>query len=349
MVKADRELYEPPYDDALMYDTVEEPTGPRGRPLIVLLGFVVLAAFAAVVWVAYQQGVKEGQRSNPPILSAESGPTRVTPEAQPTAAAIPADKSFERLSGEAEATTGDEQLMPAPEEPRPLPSPQDVTAAAPPATSMIAPPTAPIPAPTAAARPDSNHPGLDTTVSPVTPALPSAGQRMISSQATHSAGAASSEDLTSALPPSEVTAPTAIAPPPAAKPAKPKPVATPAPTPAPAETATDLPAGEGGPLETASLEASTAAAPPVAAGGPIAIQLGSFPTDVLAAQSWGKIKSANAAVLGEYSPKFQRAQVEGKGTWYRLQVTGFADKASAADVCNKLKANGQACIITTAK
>jgi len=47
MVKPDRELYEPPYDDALMYDTVEEPQGPRGRPLIVLLGIVVLAAFAA--------------------------------------------------------------------------------------------------------------------------------------------------------------------------------------------------------------------------------------------------------------------------------------------------------------
>ena len=88
---------------------------------------------------------------------------------------------------------------------------------------------------------------------------------------------------------------------------------------------------------------------PAAAAGPIAIQLGSFPTDILAAASWGKIKSANVAVLGEYSPKFHRAEVEGKGTWYRLQVTGFADKAAAQDVCNKLKANDQACIITTAK
>ena len=47
--------------------------------------------------------------------------------------------------------------------------------------------------------------------------------------------------------------------------------------------------------------------------------------------------------------QFRRAEVEGKGTWYRLQVTGFSDKAAAQDVCNKLKANGQACIITTAK
>src|SRR5262245_59397307 len=111
MVKADRELYEPPYDDALMYDTVEEPQGPRGRPLIVLLGFVVLAAFAAVVWVAYQQGVKEGQRTSPPILSAENGPTRIAPEAQQTTETSPTDKSIARLSGD-EAPTGEEQIMP---------------------------------------------------------------------------------------------------------------------------------------------------------------------------------------------------------------------------------------------
>src|SRR5262249_33209679 len=112
--------------------------------------------------------------------------------------------------------------------------------------------------------------------------------------------------------------------------------------------------GEGGPLvtskpsetQTAMLETPS---PSVTSGGPIAIQLGSFPTDMLAASSWSRIKSSNVAVLGEYTPKFQRAEVGGKGPWYRLQVTGFADKAAAQDVCNKLKANGQACIITTAK
>src|SRR6185312_5833765 len=101
MVKPDRELYEPPYDDALMYDTVEEPQGPRGRPLIVLLGFVVLAAFAGVVWVAYNQGVKEGQRTvNPPILSAETGPTRITPTTETVPAPTAPDKSLERLSSD---------------------------------------------------------------------------------------------------------------------------------------------------------------------------------------------------------------------------------------------------------
>lgn len=364
MVKPDRELYEPPYDDALMYDTVEEPQGPRGRPLVVLLGFVALAAFAAVVWVAYQQGVREGQRSNPPILSAESGPTRITPQSQQVAEASPADKSMERLSGDSVAPTGEEQIMPAPEEPRPLPSPQDMTAAPQPsAQSMIAPPAPAAAAPAASLpRQDADHPGLDTTVSSIASEQPAGAQRMLGATATHtSAPSSGSEDLTSALPPTEDSsaAPTparAAAP---AKPAKPKTTtaATPAlPSPPPAVTAqAHIPTGEGGPLvapkpiETAQLETPPSSSATVSAGGPVAIQLGSFPTDVLAAQSWGKIKSNNVAVLGDYSPKFQRAEVEGKGTWYRLQVTGFADKASAQDVCNKLKANGQACIITTAK
>jgi hypothetical protein len=349
MVKPDRELYEPPYDDALMYDTVEEPQGPRGRPLIVLLGIVVLAAFAGVVWVAYNQGVKEGQRGNPPILSAQSGPTRIIPDAPALASESGPDKSMERLSGDAQPPS-EAQLMPQPEEPRPLPSPQDVTTAVappPPAAAITAP--TPATTPTTAARPDAEHPGLDTTVSPVGP-LPQSANQIVNNQTTHTAPPSSaSEDLTPALPPAATTTP-------APKPAKPKPAkpvasAVPAlPSAPPAVTATEQ-NGEGGPLvtspetQTASLETP----PSIAAGGPIAIQLGSFPTDVLAASSWSRIKTSNAAVLGEYSPKFQRAEVEGKGTWYRLQVTGFADKAAAQEVCNKLKANGQACIITTAK
>ncbi len=362
MVKPDRELYEPPYDDALMYDTVEEPQGPRGRPLIVLLGIVVLAAFAGVVWVAYNQGVKEGQRSNPPILSADSGPTRITPEAQ--SAPTPTDKTLARLSGETDVPPSEEQIMPQPEEPRPLPSPQEVTTTAPASpTRMTAPPAPVVSAPASPpvqARIDSDHPGLDTTVSPVSP-LPTTARHALTAQTTHAAPPASgSEDLTSALPPSEDISPVPATTPKPAKPAKPKPVAAAVPSlpslPPAMTSTTTVASGEGGPLvtskptETASLDpAQPSASPAISGAGPIAIQLGSFPTDLLAAASWSKIKSANAAVLGEYSPKFHRAEVEGKGTWYRLQVTGFTDKAVAQDVCNKLKANGQACIITTAK
>ena len=49
MVNPDRNLYDPPYDDALLYDNELEPERPRSRPLVVLLGFVVLAAFNKVI------------------------------------------------------------------------------------------------------------------------------------------------------------------------------------------------------------------------------------------------------------------------------------------------------------
>ncbi len=108
MVNPDRNLYEPPYDDALMYEAVEEPRSPRGRPLIVLLSIVVLAAFAGVVWVAYNQGVKQGERNNPPVLSAEAGPTRITPETTDQAAVPHQDKLiYERLTGETDVPAND--------------------------------------------------------------------------------------------------------------------------------------------------------------------------------------------------------------------------------------------------
>jgi hypothetical protein len=55
MVNPDRNLYDPPYDDALLYDNEMEPERPRSRSLVVMLAFVVLAAFAGVVWVAYNR------------------------------------------------------------------------------------------------------------------------------------------------------------------------------------------------------------------------------------------------------------------------------------------------------
>src|SRR6185436_15683536 len=92
------------------------------------------------------------------------------------------DKSLERLSSDSVAPS-EAQLMPQPEEPRPLPSPQNVTTTPPSPARMTAPPAPIATAPIAPARPDSEHPGLDTTVSPVAP-LPQAPQ-LFNNQTTH--------------------------------------------------------------------------------------------------------------------------------------------------------------------
>lgn len=321
MVNPDRTLYEPPYDDALLYDTDLEPERPRSRPLVVLLGVVVLAAFGGVVWVAYNQGIKQGQ-SGLPVLTADAGPTRIVPDAATASPAIdPApEKSYDRLMG-AEADGDQVNMLPKAEQPRTTPSPQDLAVAQPSGT--------PLSEQTGTGGkmieqasdydiPGTANPGMDSTVAKIT--------------------GGASEDITSALPSAPASArpiapaPTALAP---AKPATPAKQATPAPAQPKPEPMTAI--------ETAPAPAP--AATPRAAGGSVTIQLGSFPNDGLAAAAWGRIKSANQALLDPYTSSIKPAEIPGKGTWYRLRVGGFADKAAATAVCEQLQASGQACII----
>jgi hypothetical protein len=320
MVNPDRTLYEPPYDDALLYDTDLEPERPRSRPLVVLLGVVVLAAFGGVVWVAYNQGIKQGQ-SGLPVLTADAGPTRIVPDAATASPAIdPApEKSYDRLMN-AEPDGDQVNMLPKPEQPRTTPSPQDLAVAQPSGTplseqkgiggSMV----------TQASDldvPGAADPGMDSTVAKIT----------------------GSEDITSALPstsaaPARPIAPQPTALAPATKPAPPKQVAAiPAqPAPAPQPTA-----------EIATTPAPVAETPK--ASGSVSIQLGSFPNGELAAAAWGKVKSANTELLNPYTSSIKPAEIPGKGTWFRLRVSGFADKAAAKAVCDQLAASGQACII----
>jgi cell division protein FtsN len=313
MVNPDRNLYEPPYDDALLYDTDLEPERPRSRPLVVLLGIVVLAAFAGVVWVAYNQGVKQGQNGLP-VLTADAGPTRIVPDpatASPAIDPAPA-KSYDRLmSSEPE---GDQvNMLPKPEQPKTTPSPQDLAAVTPPA-GAVADEAIGGKFGTKASDFDAPlDPGMDPTVGAI------------------SGAPGASEDITAALPPRDAAtkpAPTALTP---AKPIQPKAVATPAPAPVPEKPA---PAGLAPP-----------ASEPAAAPSGVMIQLGSFPNSTLAASAWSKIKSANQDLFADHRASFNRAEIPGKGIWYRLRVGGFADKAAAKAACEQLAATGQACII----
>jgi len=353
MVNPDRNLYEPPYDDALLYESDLEPERPRSRPLVVLLGIVVLAAFAGVVWVAYNQGVKHGQ-GGVPILSADAGPTRIEADGATTEPKdVAADKSYDRLFGD--ASEQQENVLPPAEQPRAVattadpatPEETDASAAGGPAATVVT-----------DLQPPGADPRMDSNTG-VTGIAPSAPQPISSAPPTPLASG--SEDITNSLPPVESvpvpSAPTRVAEAPV-KPAGPKiltapaaakpAVATPAvtmpikPPPAPIVETIPTPAPSEAPTALTSPSESPA---PVSTGGSVMIQLGSFPNDKLAAGAWSKIKSSNQELLGDYKPTIKSAEIEGKGTWFRLRVGGFADKATAANVCEQLKANGQACII----
>ena len=82
---------------------------------------------------------------------------------------------------------------------------------------------------------------------------------------------------------------------------------------------------------------------PVSRG--VSIQLGAFPSSDAAAAHWTRVKGQNQELLSDYSPRFIPVDIPGKGTLYRLRVTGFADKSAAKSVCDQIIAGGGACIL----
>lgn len=86
MAKYERGVYEPSSDDRRVFDGGEgidedEDEGSR-VPLLIVIAFLVVAAFLGVVWLAYTQGVAKGREGATPVISADNGPVRTAPEGQ---------------------------------------------------------------------------------------------------------------------------------------------------------------------------------------------------------------------------------------------------------------------------
>ena len=47
-----------------------------------------------------------------------------------------------------------------------------------------------------------------------------------------------------------------------------------------------------------------------------------------------------------YSENVQQVDLGEKGTWYRLRVSGLGDREVALALCDRLKADGGACILS---
>jgi hypothetical protein len=124
--------------------------------------------------------------------------------------------------------------------------------------------------------------------------------------------------------------------PPAAKPA-----IKPAPAPAPAKPVAAVPGTATGAPRPLSPPPQTVAAPP--AGG-IVLQIGSYKSQAEAENAWKTYKAKHAALLSGYSDTIQQADLGEKGTWYRLRVGGLSNREVATALCDRLKADGGACI-----
>jgi hypothetical protein len=136
---------------------LREPPQRRSRALGVFVATFALAAFAAVVWYAYDQGLQRGSEATAPLIKADPTPTKVRP-AQPGGLQVPnQDKLvYEAMRpGEAEGPKV-ERLLPPPEKPVDPPAPPPPTAPAP--TPVAEPKPAPAPAPPPAAPPSAAPP-----------------------------------------------------------------------------------------------------------------------------------------------------------------------------------------------
>jgi cell division protein FtsN len=154
MASFERGAYEPS-DDVRVFDAADddeqEEEGSR-LPLLIVIGLLVFAAFAGVVWLAYTQGVQRGRQDAPRVITAEQGPVKVAP-ANPGGAQNPYSGLKIYQSPAPSDETGDDE---APASPQASSSPAGTSKAATPAISpslAAVNPPAHIEAPPAAAPP----------------------------------------------------------------------------------------------------------------------------------------------------------------------------------------------------
>jgi len=289
--------------DVHVFDGGEDDEDIEGSrlPLLIVIALLVLAAFGAVVWLAYQRGVAQGHSEAPRIIAAEPGPAKVAPT-NPGGTPTPYTglKIYQQP-----APDGADAAAPSP-------------AATPPPAAKPVPTAKPTPATTAAA---------PATAGPAATPKPTA--------------------TAMAAPPAAKPAPAAPATKPAAAPAKPTTVATAAPlklTPAPEEN-TVAPSKPAAPAPVKAATATPPAAPapaPVPSG--VLLQIGSYKSQAEAEAAWTAYKARHASLVGSMSSSVQSADLGARGTWYRLRIAaGSHDEAAA--LCQKLKAEGGACIL----
>jgi cell division protein FtsN len=77
-----RGVYQPLTENAPIYDLSDEEIEEEERsrlPLLIVVALVVLATFAGVVWLAYNQGMARGRASVAVVIAAPEGPVRTAP------------------------------------------------------------------------------------------------------------------------------------------------------------------------------------------------------------------------------------------------------------------------------
>ena len=198
-------------DDVRVFDGGEDDEDVEGSrlPLLIVIALLVLAAFGAVVYLAYQKGVAQGTAQVTRVIAAQSGPAKVAPaNAGGTPTPYTGLKIYQQQAPSDEEANADT----APPVPSDLPKPGTPAVTTPPPAVVTAPPAVvamtpkPTPAPVTTPATTPKPTAMATPKPPVTTPAPPVVK--------------------------PTPAPTQAVVTPTPAPVKPPPAATPAPTPA---------------------------------------------------------------------------------------------------------------------
>lgn len=89
--------------------------------------------------------------------------------------------------------------------------------------------------------------------------------------------------------------------------------------------------------------APTAAASPTAT--PFSVQIASLPSQAAAQNTAGNLSRQFSSVIGNRALSIREAQIEGRGTFYRVRV-GASSRDEANQLCGQIKAAGGDCFVT---
>ena len=168
-----------------------------------------------------------------------------------------------------------------------------------------------------------------------TPAQPAASESVLAKVA--------ASNPANVEPPVRQVQSTPVQPQAAAKPADtaPVPAARPAAKPAAAAAAPEQPK----PTEVASVAPAATQPQAAAPSGAYGVQIASLPSEAEANKSYASLSKKFASVLSGRSYEIRKADIAGKGTFYRVRIPA-SSKDEAAAICEKYRAAGGSCLIS---
>jgi hypothetical protein len=345
----------PPLDEYY----ADAPQGGRRRGLLTVAAVFCLAVIGTAGAFGYRTWFGgPSVKSAPAVIKASTEPAKVAPPAAPS------DPNSNKISYDRFGDRGqNEKVVLREEKPVDLkeatrsgagmssvPMPSQPAATPPAAASASNPPsvlTDPKKVRTVTIRPDA--PDATATRQPMvappqpqpaaqTPAPAPARQTTVAAVAPSNAPLDLGNPSAPPPPQARAAAPRPSTPPPAVRPAPAAPSAN-----APLSLA---PENSSAPAAAAPRPARLAAAPASGGGnGNYLVQVSSQRSEADAQAAFRSVQSRYSSVLGDRQMVIRRAELAGKGTYYRAMVGPFSSRDQAVQLCSSLKAAGGDCVV----